>query len=170
MMIVHTTHTEENMTTTEHAAEIRTALKKRGWNSRHVSVKSDCYSLGSAIRVTVKDPSINIEDVQQIAEPHECIHRCEITGEILGGGNRYVDVSYSSEALAVRSARYLPAVTEAAEKLAKTSENSLSCIEGTKYLLGKNQYDRYSLWSDTHLAECYDLAGIAREIAYRVRG
>lgn len=42
----------EMTTTVEHAAEIRSALKTRGWNAQQVSVRSHLYSLGSSIRIT----------------------------------------------------------------------------------------------------------------------
>lgn len=156
------------MTTKEHAATIRAALKKQGISSQQVSVVSDCYSLGSAIRVTIKDPHINIVNVRQLAEPHELVHRCEVTGEILCGGNRYVTVEYTRDAIQARSQRYLPALTDAAAKRDQAHDNSLIPIEGTRYLLGKSPYGRFSLWSDSFLCEAYTLDGLAREIGARV--
>lgn len=158
------------MSTAEHAATIRQELKKKhGWNSRQVSVKSDCYSLGSSIDITIKDARINLSDVEAIADPHESIHRCEITGDILGGANRYVRVSYSHDAMTQRSERYIRVVKDAAAKRENESDNSLIPIEGTKYLLGKTQHGHFSLWSDSFLCQAYSPEEIAREIAVRVR-
>lgn len=86
-------------TTTQAAAAIRGELKARGWSARAVSVRSDSYSMGSAIRVVVRDASVPISVVREIANAHERVSR-DASGEILSGGNRFVDVDYSSEALA----------------------------------------------------------------------
>ena len=87
------------MNTTEYAAKIRKELKeKHGWNSRQVSVRADYYSMGSSIHVEIKDASIPLGVVKEIAEQAERISRCEVTGEILGGGHRFVEVRYSREA------------------------------------------------------------------------
>jgi hypothetical protein len=80
-------------TTTEEAAEIRAEYKKLGWNSRKISVRTDYFSMGSAIRVAIKVPGIPTEEVEEIAKRiGENISRCSITHEILSGGNTYVSV------------------------------------------------------------------------------
>lgn len=86
--------------TVDAAQQIRDALKARGWSSRQVSVRADSFSMGSAIRVLVRDVRVSLAVVKEIAQAHERVRRCEETGEILGGGNRYIDVDYSTEALA----------------------------------------------------------------------
>lgn len=87
-------------TTKQAAAAIRAELKAHGWSSRAVSVRADCYSLGSAIRVLVRDASVPVSLVRTIARAHEVVRRDEATGEVLGGGNRFIDVEYDREALA----------------------------------------------------------------------
>ena len=71
-------------TTTEYAAEIRAEYKRHGWTSRQIGVRTEYFSLGSAIHVTVKDASILLSAVHNIAQQAERIRRCEVTGEILG--------------------------------------------------------------------------------------
>lgn len=88
------------MDTAQHAKEIRTALKAKGITSRHVSVRTDRYSMGSTLRVTIKDATVSKETVEAIASGHESVRRDEY-GEIMNGGNRYVDVSYEYGALNV---------------------------------------------------------------------
>ncbi|MDE2098352.1 MAG: hypothetical protein KGL39_13950 [Patescibacteria group bacterium] len=85
------------MNTTESARIIRTELKKLGITSRQVSVRTDYYSMGSAIRITVKDPAVSLHQVTEIAQPHEDIDRDSVTGEILSGGNTYVTVEYDMD-------------------------------------------------------------------------
>ena len=102
-------------TTTEEAKEIRKEYKALGWNSRMVSVRSQYFSMGSSIDVTVKDPAVNSARAKAIAEGKERIRRCELSGEILSGGNRYVSLNHSSECQEVLSRRYIEALTEALE-------------------------------------------------------
>lgn len=132
------------MNTTERAKEIRKALKEHGWNARKVSVRSDYFSMGSEIRVVIKDPAVDLETVEKIANEHESISRCEITGEILSGGNRYVSVRYSEEALESRKAPHRDAVQAAADKT-DPSSNELHKVEGTDFLVGRDNH-LLTLW------------------------
>lgn len=87
--------------TAERSATIRQQLKKlHGITSRQVSVKSDVYSLGSSIRITINDPAVDIREVQNVANRHERVDRDAYTGEILCGGNRHLFIEYSDEAAA----------------------------------------------------------------------
>ncbi|WP_436890275.1 hypothetical protein [Mammaliicoccus sciuri] len=71
------------------AKEIRTELKKElGYTNRQISVKNNW----SSIDVVIKDESVDREAVEKIAYPLEEVDRCEITGEILAGGNTFVFV------------------------------------------------------------------------------
>lgn len=89
---------KRHSTPADSAATIRAALKSRhGWTSRDVSVRSESFSLGSAVRVTIKRPGVRVADVTAIANGEETIHRCEASGEILGGSNRYVTVTMDYE-------------------------------------------------------------------------
>ena len=106
------------MNTKEQAAAIRAEYKRKyGWTARDISVRIDLYSMGSSIDVRIKNPSVNFEVAKQIAKGAESISRCEISGEILSGGNRYVSVSYSHEAADVIKARYADVLNDAAAKL-----------------------------------------------------
>lgn len=90
--------TREYVSPAESARLIRAELKTRyGWTSRQVSVKSDSFSLGSSIDITIKAPGIPVKVVEEVANGQERIHRCKHTGEILGGANRYVSVSLDWE-------------------------------------------------------------------------
>ena len=101
-------------TTTDEAREIRAELKKvHGWTSRQISVRTEYFSLGSAIDVTVNDPTIPLAPVEKIAKRAESVRYCESTHEILSGGNTYVSVEYSHEAMAARATQYAETVQAA---------------------------------------------------------
>lgn len=155
------------MTTTEHAAAIRAALKrKHGWTSRQVSVKSAYFSMGSSIDVVVKDPAIPLAAVHAIADPAEDVRRCEITGDILGGGNRYLHVRYSTEAMEIIGRRYADAVQRAVNTLAEDDHRSLAQVEDTPFLVSNPHAGRFSLWRHNggYLTDGYSVDQIAQII------
>jgi hypothetical protein len=92
----------------EAAAEIRAALKAKGWNSRVVSVRSESYSMGSSINIEIKSLAVSKAEVEEVANKQESIRYCEYSGEILSGGNRYVHVRYSHQAIEAAAAPWIP--------------------------------------------------------------
>lgn len=80
------------MNTKEKAVDLRAALKKMGYSSRQVSVRTEFFSGGSSINVKVKAPEVDFKAVEDLADTYKRVHRCEITGDILSGGNCYVEV------------------------------------------------------------------------------
>jgi hypothetical protein len=134
------------MNATEYAAQIRQTLKKsHGWSSRQVSVRAEYFSMGSSIDVTVKDPTIPLPVVKAIAEGAESIRRCEASGEILSGGNRYVSVKYSHEAQQTIGARYMESVQRAVDAVTPGSSR-LESIEDTGFLVGRPNAWLLTLW------------------------
>ena len=133
------------MNTTESAAQLRGALKRRGWSSRQVSVRAKYFALGSSIDVEIKDPGVRLKTVEAIASEHEHIDRCEITGEILGGGNTYLHVRYSSDALNIIGRRYADAVQRAVNAIPEGDTSPLERVEGTDFLVGAKG-GRITLW------------------------
>jgi hypothetical protein len=156
----------ETKSTTEHAAEIRATLKREhGWTARQVSVKSDHFAMGSSIDVIVKDPSISLPIVKAIAEPAESVRRCEITGEILSGGNRYLHVRYSHEVMEIIGRRYADAVQRAVNTIAPDNDRSLVNVDGTPFLIGRPHAGCLSLWDDrSYIQDGYTVDQIAQTI------
>jgi hypothetical protein len=85
--------------TVEASTKIRAALAAAGFGRADVSVRNDSYSMGSTVRVRIKRAEVPLSQVETIASAHQRISRDE-SGEILGGGNMFVDISYESDALA----------------------------------------------------------------------
>ena len=159
------------MTTKERAAAIRAEYKKRGWTARDISVRIDLYSMGSSIDVRIKNPRVSFDIAKKIAEGHESISRCEYSGEILSGGNRYVHVSYSHEAAEAIKGLYAGVLNAAADQLkADPSDNSLHEIGSTGFLLGRgsNGYG-FSLWKDSYIQGAYDAVGLATTLHTRLQ-
>ena len=72
------------------AQRLRVALKSAGFNARQVTVRY----LHSTLYVTVRDASVSLTKVSAIAGAFESISRDCKTGEILCGGNTFVQVQY----------------------------------------------------------------------------
>jgi hypothetical protein len=152
------------MTTTEHAALIRATLKRaHGWSSRQVSVRAEYFSMGSSIDVIVKDPAIPLPAVKAVAEGSESIRRCEFSGEILSGGNRYVSVRYSHEAQATIGACYVEAVQRAIDAV-RPGSSGLEPIGDTGFLVGRPNAWLLTLWGP-HSAGCLGQHNGAQGIA-----
>lgn len=159
------------MTTKEHAAALRATFKRHGWTSRDISVKIDTYSMGSSIDVRVKRMGIPFDVVERIAKGAESVRRCEYSGEILSGGNRYVSVSYTHEAADAIQDHYKAALTAAADALkADPSDNSLHPIAGTDgFLLGRGDHGNgFSLWKEGHITQAYDVLHLATPLYVRL--
>lgn len=156
------------MNTTEYAAKIRAELKRRhGWTSRQVSVRGDYFSMGSAIRVTIKDPAVPLEPVRRVAGEAEQIHRDQMTGEILGGGNRYVDVTYSMDARKILGRRYADAVQRAVDAIDPNDTSRLEPVTGTTFLVGRPNPYGVSLW-DQGSSHCLQGMGTVDSIAQTI--
>lgn len=78
--------------------KIRALLAAAGYGKADVSVYNKSYSMGSTVYVTIKRAEIPLGKVEAIAAQGETIHRDD-SGDILGGGNCFVDTRYAHELL-----------------------------------------------------------------------
>jgi len=114
------------------AAEIRAEFKRLGWGRNHVSVTCSNYSMGSSVSVGIKSPEVDHQKAEHIAtDIAEHIDRCEITGEILNGGNRYVHVNHTDECRKIMARRYWDALADAVARLNPESRTSLERVTDT---------------------------------------
>jgi hypothetical protein len=89
----------------------RAALKPAVFNGRKVTVRLD----HSTLRVTIRDASASLSTVKAIADQFESVRRCETTGEILCGGNTFVDVQYMDALVAPVAASVVALLASAAD-------------------------------------------------------
>jgi hypothetical protein len=91
--------------TAEKTKEIRKTLKaEHGYTARQVSVRPPHWG---SIVVTVKDPAVDFNAVHRVAHEQEHVRRCEISGDILRGGNTFVDVKWDEAVLKQFQETYL---------------------------------------------------------------
>lgn len=115
----------------EATANVRTALKAMGYGPREISVRGESYSMGSSINVCVKVRGVDLKAVEAVAMGAERVDRCEITGDILSGGNRFVHVKYDGELLASLAAT-VKAEAEAAVVAMKANPGVAVVVCGVK--------------------------------------
>ena len=95
------------VSTAEHAKQIRHQLKTElGLTQKDVSVRAHSYSMGASIYVTLKTTRGSLDAVSAIARQHEHVRYCEVSGDILSGGNTYVQVRYDRDVLKSEAAKY----------------------------------------------------------------
>ena len=85
------------------AKKLREELKKLGYNSRKISVVVRHYT---SINVKIKDVTIGLQEIKKIADKYKSIDYCQISGEILEGGNDFVFVDYDRDKLSLAAEKY----------------------------------------------------------------
>lgn len=79
---------------------IKQFLKDQGVDTRKLSVTSDSWFGGQSFRVVIKDLSVDIKQVSNLVLPKfRNVRVDEHTGEILEGGNTYVNIEYDFETI-----------------------------------------------------------------------
>ena len=83
----------------QEAKMIRKAIKEElGLNSRQVSCRQRNCNLSRSVSVVVKAP-VALSKVEEIANRWKSVRRCEFSGDILGGGNCFINVSFEKGVL-----------------------------------------------------------------------
>jgi hypothetical protein len=154
-------NTERSLSTVESAKRIREELKKLGWSSRKVSVRSDSFSMGSSITVKVLVPEVPLAKVKAIAERFERVSRDERTGEILSGGNRYLHVEYSYEVLDAAAAPILAKLPTADGEFVEIYGYDVTRNDRDTYLASRREESGFSI-------RAYGPESAARQIATKL--
>jgi hypothetical protein len=148
------------------AAQIRARYKARGWTSPQISVRNSNFSLGSSVRVLVRDPQIPFRLAERLANQEERISRCGLTGETLGGGNMYVHVQHSRECREILARRHVQAIEEA---LARIGEDTTRLEPvSPSALIGRPRPWTVTVWpkgNGRSPQDCCDVAGAAYTVA-----
>jgi hypothetical protein len=155
------------MTTKEAAAELRGRLKDVGFNARAVSVRVRHLGMDSAITVTVRRPDVRLVAVREIADGFERIHCDDATGEVLLGGNLYVNVAYAEEAI-----RPFRTGVELQLEADCAVPGVVADIDGFKVWRCTAESDY--LWADRpewdHPIKCWGVAYLAKQLTYYALG
>ena len=128
------------MSTKDKASELRSALKRAGYTQRDVSVRCKYYSGGSNITATIHDPRVDPHVVKDALENAESISRDQF-GEILGGGNTYVNLRYDDSVLSAWGAEIFEPLRAAIVKFQPDEQYGYDVVPGLNVSPG----DRYNL-------------------------
>ncbi|MCI0560393.1 MAG: hypothetical protein MN733_18055 [Nitrososphaera sp.] len=160
------------MSTKERAEQLRQAFKALGYNQRDVSVKCDYFSMGSAIDVTIRSVKVDIDKVRKLVSGAENIHRCEITGEILSGGNCYAHLHYSPQVREILAHRHIQAIADAYHKAKAAEPNTgeLWPVNGFKdvYVGRGNWASEIVLWRDNRPRRYNDCPKVCEAMAFEL--
>jgi hypothetical protein len=103
--------------------ELRKELKEHGYSNRKVSVTCSYGGYSERIDVTIKDLSIPIKEIKEIANKYKSISDCEVTHEILEGGNTYIFVKYDYDTLSNAIKKKIPEAEKILQDLKSKQEN-----------------------------------------------
>jgi len=155
------------------AETIRDQLRARfDIKPRQVSVRIHRYSMGSSINVTVKDPDLDLAPIREIAEGQQQVRRCEITHDILSGGNLFINAHYSMDALDTRRERLRAPVESAIAKSREAGDDAMRPVEGTsiKGLFagwdGRSRQYMATTEADNHVRDSHDVDGLLHQLAH----
>ena len=95
------------MTNKEMSAVICAELKAAGIPKKAYSIRCRYCGYSQSIDVSVKDLSVNLDRVKRVVDKYSHVRWDEHCGEILSGGNTFVDVEYSYKAMDVAGEAFL---------------------------------------------------------------
>lgn len=125
--------------------QIVAALKEAGYNSSKVTVANRAGGYDWSFTLTIRHSSVNRKTVKDIGRSFQSVDRCEASGEVLAGGNTYVDIRLSDHVREAWTQPHLAAVEKALEEL-KTKEE---CY-------GVRVLDRFIFYKDNSCIKIWD--------------
>lgn len=128
--------TNTNTATLSTADQIRAALKAAGYSRKAVTVKHSKHSMGSSVYITIRDISVSKLAIAAICDKFQNVRR-DGSGEILSGGNRFVDVSYDGDMMR-------PVARLVAEQLAACEPNVGTMVQFQRVAVMKSAHD--TMW------------------------
>ena len=84
----------EKMTNRELSLEIRQKLKAAGFTNKDYSIRVREAGYDTSVRIYIKNPMVQVSNIEAIVSCYKTIDRDERTGEILSGGNTFVFCKY----------------------------------------------------------------------------
>ncbi len=116
------------------AARMRAAFKSQGWGRNEISVRSSNYSMGSSVRISIKSPLVDYDTCERVAECEDEVRRCEVTHEILSGGNFFVFVEWDWQVRDELAAPWVEPILAALGGVKADSYSELAPVAGAEAL------------------------------------
>lgn len=125
----------------DRAKQIRQRLKNLGYTSKQISVTSK-----HAINITIKDLTIELEAIKRIGDEYREIDYCQVSGEILSGGNTFVFTQYDWQAeKAARESEQFKDWFKSCESIFDTQEIGVGIAIGD-YVVHKHHNWSFYIW------------------------
>lgn len=100
-------------------------MKENGIDIKNISIRHSYFGYSDGFDVTIKDININRKKVEHLLNKYESIDRDERTGEILAGGNTYIDVYYDYDSIQEKLGEYNSKILDyISKKLNEESEEN----------------------------------------------
>ena len=116
------------MTNKERGQAIRAELKKAGYGTKQISVRSRFCGYSDATDITVKDITCNIEEIRKICKKYEKIDYDKYSGDLLSGGNTYISVQWDWDVIHNATEKKV----EEAKKIVESTENGTTIFQNEK--------------------------------------
>lgn len=137
------------------AKPIRNILKKEGFKRADVSVRNLRSMTDTIIRVEIRNPYINRQQVDDLLKHFNEVDRDIRTGEILSGGNTFVDVEWQYGIFNEVRQDYV----DTAEKAMSAGEKFVEILPG----LSLSKFDRLEVRQKNKVG--YKVISTANELA-----
>lgn len=132
------------MTNEELRVAVKADVKGKGLSLRDVSVSVKNVGYSTTIRLVIRNPHVNRSELKTLLKKYESVDRDERTGEILAGGNVYVNACYAEGIFEEVSKEWEPFAVEMMEK----KEEIVKLSDGL-YLLWDSQRQQYEVKEET---------------------
>ena len=127
------------------AQKLRIALKGAGFNARKVTVRHPHCTM----HVTIRDASVSLTEVTAIAGTFESVSRDHATGEILCGGNTFVDVKYDDALIEPIAAQILAVLRAAADDVCVDLPGGFRAAKVSRKHGGATYWNEVRIWGPT---------------------
>lgn len=97
---------------------IRKELKKLGFTSKQISVRTEPSRIDTIVKIKIKDLSVPAAKIRNLVEKYKKIDRDQL-GEILMGGNTFIDIDFDEEIIQKEKQAYLKEAKIVSERIKK---------------------------------------------------
>ncbi len=128
--------------------KIKAAIKELGYNpNKDVTIRENRCGYDWSFTITIRNPIVNFNAINNIAKTCQVIHRDERSFEVLGGANVWIDTKIKDEVAEIWTNENIEKVSNAITELKKLDEHNRGMDIDDRYVLfyAYNSY-YYQVW------------------------
>lgn len=142
--------------------------KELGLKPKDISIRIENCGYSESIRVEIKNLLISKSDIENKLAKYRDVGRCEVTGEILQGGNTYVTVNYNSDSMKAASKKIKSDVEKLYNKISDLPPHLLQVIgtfDGTDILMFHDHDNHYIRLRDAYQSSyIYNVDDLSKQL------